>query len=116
MHGNRYEDELKVVQPPPASPYLFGLYTSPANSVYVPRALIKPTDFSLRLRNLLLRRASDLYGDMCELLPSWLSIPLEDDPAWATDEFNWAETVGDCSNIGRFLEFRNSRIDELFGR
>jgi hypothetical protein len=92
---------------------LHGLYTSAANAVYVPVATIRPTDHSVRLRNLLKRRAADLYGAFCKTLPAWLSIPEIEDGDWSLDRFDWADTVGDPALIPAFLKFRADRMQEL---
>ena len=62
-HGNRWGVELDRLQGGWKWPAPYGLYTSAANSVYVPGAFLRPTDFSARLRNLIQRRALQLYGD-----------------------------------------------------
>ncbi len=54
---------------------LFGLYTCPSNTVYIPLSLIKPTDFVGTIRALLIRRAQQLYGEFCNILPPFLRIP-----------------------------------------
>lgn len=92
---------------------LLGLYTSAANAVYVPNALLRPTDFNAKLRALLIRRAIELYGSFCEVLPPWLALRDEADPSWQTDAFTWAETVGATTHLDAFLSFRTARIDEL---
>jgi len=110
-HGNRHDSDFQVQGDTKA---LHGLFAAVTNSVYVPVGLIKPTDFGKRLRNLLMRRATALYGLHCNLLPSWLAIEADLDPQWALDQFDWAEPVGDCSRVGAFLTYRNSVIDAMF--
>ena len=56
----------------PAPPY--GLFTSAANSVHVPGAFPMPTGFSPRLRSLIQRRALQLYGNICRVVPPPLAV------------------------------------------
>lgn len=112
-HNNRWREEFgyeSAAEPPP----LFGLYTSPANLAYVPSGFLKPTDFSGPLRTLLLRRAYQLYWDICRLAPPPLVEKTEDHPDWHPCNFVWSEPVGTTENLGDFLAFRNRRISELF--
>ena len=112
-HRNRWRDELDL--PPhvdePATPY--GLFTSAANAVYTPDAFLRPTDFSPRLRSLIQRRALQLYGDMCSLVPPPLAVKPCEDPNWALDNFRWGAPVGRTDRIPDFLEFRRERVGEL---
>ena len=92
----------------------FGLFTSAANAAYFPSALLRPTDFSSELRLLLQRRALQLYGDVCRVLPPSLEMKPCNDPSWDLDGFCWGKPVGEMTNVQAFLEFRHERIDELF--
>ena len=51
------------------SPRPFGLFTSVANTIFVPASFLRPTDSSPKLRALLLRRAYRLYGGVCRIAP-----------------------------------------------
>jgi len=113
-HGNRGKDEFDSKGHVSAPTPLFGLYTSAANTVYLPNGLIRPTDFSFLLRNLLQRRAAQLYGDFCNLLRSPLSIRLIESPEWRLDQFAWADPVGTMDHLPAFLEFRSERMERLF--
>ena len=112
-YGNRWRDELDT--PPgvkgPVLPY--GLFTSAANSVYAPGAFLRPTDLSPRLRSLIQRRAQQLYGDVCCLVPPPLAVKPCEDPDWAVDKFRWSAPVGGMERVADFLEFRRERIGEL---
>ena len=112
-YGNRWRDELDA--PPgveePVLPY--GLFTSVANSVYAPGAFLRPTDLSPSLRSLIQRRAQQLYGDVCCLVPPPLAVKLCEDPNWAVDKFQWSAPVGGMERVADFLEFRRERIGEL---
>ena len=111
-HNNRWHQEFNrdsEVDPP----LLFGLYTSPANTAYVPKNFIKPTDFVDRLRVLLLRKAYRLYGSMCRLAPPPLvEKKAQEDAAWNPNQFEWGDPVGKTDNLPQFLEFRQKVIDK----
>ena len=115
-HGNRWREELDV--PPEAGePVLpYGLFTSAANSAYVPGAFLRPTDFSHRLRSLIQRRALQLYGSICRIVPPPLSVKLCEDRNWSLDNFQWSTPVGGMDNVPDFLEFRRERLGELFDK
>ncbi len=110
-HNNRFESDFDLVGDSRSA--LFGLYTCPTNSAYVPSSMIKPTDFGPKLRNLLMRRAEQLYGAHCSLLPEWLKIRDESSAEWHLDAFDWAEPVGEAKGIEDFLKYRNGEIDRL---
>jgi hypothetical protein len=92
---------------------LYGLFTCPSNTVYIPRSLIKPTDFAGTIRALLVRRAQQLYGTFCKILPPFLRIPETFSPEWKVGEFRWADPVGTTTHIPSFLEFRRDRLAKL---
>ena len=112
-HENRWRDELDLPphaeQPTP----LYGLFTSAANSVYAPGAFLRPTDFSASLRGLIQRRALQLYGDTCRIVPPPLQVKACDDPNWALANFGWSAPVAGTDRIPDFLEFRRQRMTEL---
>ena len=112
LHKNRWREEfgLKGSGSPPS---LFGLFTSAANAVFTPSGFLKPTDFSPRLRALLLRRAYRLYGDVCRLAPPPLVEKPRTDAEWDPDAFEWSLPEGDMERIQAFLDFRRQRIAEI---
>ena len=112
-HGNRWREELDFVGGLAAPPLLFGLFTSAANAAYFPSAFLRPTDFSFHLRSLVQRRAQQLYGEVCQLLPPGLEVKPCRDPEWDLERFRWSPPVGQTTNVAVFLEYRRSRIDEL---
>jgi len=115
QYKNRFEEDFRFERTgnEPTKP-LFGLYTSAANGVYVPSNLIKPTDFAGSFRNLLMRKAESLYGIFCNLLPPWLSIPVDSNAAeWSLNEFDWSEPVGTKTDLPQFLEFRRDVIERM---
>jgi hypothetical protein len=90
-----------------------GLFTSAANVAYVPTAYLRPTDFAGELRNLLQRRASELYGSFCRLLPGDLRFRPAASPAWETSAFTWAPAVGTTNHLAAFLEFRRTELQKM---
>ncbi len=113
QHGNRASDEFERTSPSTPVRPLFGLYTSAANTVYVPCNLIRPTDFAGALRNLLIRRSQSLYGSFCRLLPAGFSTPAASSDTWELDRFTWAEPVGTSENIPEFLAFRRAKVARI---
>ena len=113
VHGNRYPDDFHVLVSEPAHS-LHGLYTCPSNTIYIPRSLIKPTDFDGTIRSLLLRRAQELYGEVCNILPPFLNVSQDCPPGWNTSAFKWAESVGSTTHIQAFMAFSRTRMDKLF--
>lgn len=85
---------------------LFGLFTCPTNTAYIPTSLLRPTDFSPAIRSLLISKAHNLYGDFCNILPPWLNLKEEVKELWEHKDFQWAEPVGDKKNIELFLKYR----------
>ena len=92
---------------------LHGLYTCPTNTAYVPRSFLKPTDFNGRVRHLLIRRAQELYGSLCSIVPPFMQVRVDSHPDWSTDRFDWAAPVGDMTHVPAFLEFRLKKLAEL---
>ncbi len=92
---------------------LFGLFTSVANSVYTPDHLMRPTDFSFPLRNLIQRKAADLYGSFCNLLPPLWSIRANELGAWAVNAFGWEPPVGTSEHVPPFLKYRSEEMENL---
>ena len=115
-HGNRWRDEMDIPLGAKEPAPLYGLFTSAANSAYVPGAFLRPTDFSPRLRSLIQRRALQLYGDICSIVPPPLAVKPCEDTAWSLDNFWWDTPVGGMENVSDFLEFRRERMEELFDK
>ena len=114
-YKNRMSEELvcSFVECPDSIP---GLYTCASNSAYVSGGLLLPTDFNANVRNLMQRRAVQLYGSVCNILPEGLSIKECDDPEWELERFDWAPCVGTLENMDTFLGFREARMEKLFRR
>jgi hypothetical protein len=92
---------------------LYGLFTSAANTVYIPKALIHPTDSTPALRTLIQRRAQHLYGAVCNLVPPPWTLRESRDPAWSLEAFAWAEPVGSLQYLKQFLAFRHEQLARL---
>lgn len=112
-HNNRCIDEF--VMPNGSNPPIcfFGLYTSPANTVYVPTNFIKPTDFNGTLRTMLQRKAADMYGKFCNIVPPPLNVKGAPSEEWEIDRFSWGQPVGTTANLQDFLKYRAETIDGL---
>ena len=110
-HNNRWSQEFDL-ESETEVPSLFGLYTSPANTAYVPQNFLRPTDCVNTLRALLLRRAYRLYGGICRLAPPPLVEQEVQDPAWHSSQFAWSDPVGQIDNLPQFLEYRHKEIDK----
>ena len=112
-YTNRYQEETEGWDTKKKLKF-FGLFTCPTNTVYSPAIFIKPTDFSPKLRTLLQRKASDLYSDVCQILPHELKVKSCDDPKWDIKNFEWSEPVGDIIYVEEFLKSRREKINKLF--
>jgi hypothetical protein len=112
-HNNRCLDEF--IMPDGSGPPIcfFGLYTSPANTVYVPTNFIKPTDFNGTLRTMLQRKAADMYGKVCNLVPPPLRVKAAPSGKWDIGRFSWGQPVGTTANLKDFLKYRAETIDGL---
>ncbi len=105
-----HPEQLQLIAP------LYGLFTSATNTVYLPRALIRPTDFNHALRTLIQRRAQQLYGAVCNLVPHPWAIRESAVSAWSLEVFTWAEPVGSLQYLKQFLAFRHERLSRLFSQ
>ena len=72
-----------------------------------------PISFQRSRRLTIQRRAQQLYGDNCCLVPPPLAVKSCEDPDWAVDEFRWSAPAGGMERVTDFLEFRRERIGEL---
>ena len=114
-YKNRWREEF-AAEGSGDPPRLFGLFTSAANTVFLPAAFVQPTDFSPRLRALLLRRAYRLYDGVCRFAPPPLIEKPPREAEWDPDDFEWAPPVGTVEHMPAFLKFRRARIAELAER
>ena len=114
-HNNRWREEF-AAEGSGDPPRLFGLFTSAANTIFVPDDFLRPTDSSSRLRALLLRRAYRLYGGVCRFAPPPLVEKPPREAEWDPDDFEWAPPVGTVEHMPAFLEFRRERMAEIAER
>ena len=110
-YKNRLPQEFDIRVRSPLK--LYGLFTAPSNTVYMPDNLLKLTDFNPAAR-LLLNKAQELYGDVCNIVRPGLEVK-QQQGKWAVDEFRWAEPVKakDESAVKAFLDFRDKVMEEL---
>jgi hypothetical protein len=93
---------------------LFGLFTCVTNTVFIAEGLIRPTDFAFPLRNLIQRKADQLYGGFCNLLPSHLTIRAAAAPAWDVEAFKWEPPVGSMGMVPAYLAHREEKMEQIF--
>lgn len=77
----------------------------------MPDNLLKLTEFNPPARLLLLNKAQELYGDVCNIVPPDFEAKPQQGK-WAVDEFKWAEPVKvkDGSAVQDFLRFREEVV------
>lgn len=112
-HNNRAAEDFKLVEGASVDGKLHGLFTCPTNTVYLPVGLLKPTDFHAKVRHLFIRKAQALYGDFCNIVPPFLTVPKCSDEDWQIDKLEWADPVGDLTHMDLFLTFRAKKMEEL---
>ena len=114
-YNNRTSDEFPSIsgsQDPPK--HFFGLYSSPANTVFIPNNYLKPTDTNYTIRWILQQRAESLYGKICTLVPPPLQLKKPDEATeWNSEKFKWSEPVGNMDNVSEFLTFRRDLLNKL---
>jgi hypothetical protein len=113
-HKNRGQHEFDTIGQ--GLKTLPGLYTTITNTVYMPIGLIRPTDFSFSLRNLIQRKANSIYGDFCKLLPPHLSIRASESDAWSLNSFRWSDPVGTSEHVAAFLQYRNKEMERILSK
>lgn len=91
-----------------------GLFTCPTNTAYVPTDFLKPTDFEGNLRNLLQRKAFELYSGVCAPLPPGIQIASSHETGWGIEDFEWADPVGTLDHMDDFLRYRQEKLTSLF--
>ena len=101
-YGNRWREELEILPSATEPASLYGLFTSAANSAFVPNAFLRHTDFSPSLRSLMRRRAVQLYGDICCIVPPSLKVKPCEDPSWSLANFQWSPPVGSLEKLAIF--------------
>ena len=114
--NNRTREELKFDDNYDFSEAFYGLYTCPTNTVYIPTALLKPTDFNLKLRLLLFQKAEDLYKNCCNILPTFVKVPEAENEKWNIHNFQWSECVGTVDHMDKFFDYRKDIMKNLIER
>ena len=109
-YKNRKDEEFEIIGEAPEK--LYGLYSSASNTVFMPRNLLKLTDFNSEARLLLLNKAQDLYGGICNILPPAFRVR-ELPTDWKISNFEWAAPEGAGACLDSFLAFRSNTIDSL---
>ncbi|MDY0259717.1 MAG: hypothetical protein RBR41_08630 [Desulfovibrio sp.] len=109
-YKNRRDEEFEIIGEAPEK--LYGLYSSASNTAYMPTNLLKLTDFNSETRLLLLNKAQDLYGEICNILPPSLRVK-QPAPEWNLGDFEWADPVGAGASLDSFFEFRFNAINVL---
>ncbi|HEX7413322.1 MAG TPA: hypothetical protein VF411_04690 [Bacteroidia bacterium] len=90
-----------------------GLYSSCANTIWVPNNLLKPTDHKGNLRKLLIQIIDKYYNSVCTILPHDSSLDLENiEDEWKLDNFPKPEIVGNIDKAKDFIAYRNKIIDD----
>jgi len=113
-HNNRMFDEFEVIDSDKNIP-LFGLYTCPSNTVFIPTSLLRPTDFSPFIRRILIEKANDLYGNFCNILPQHITFSEKNDHQIKFSDLEWSEPVGEIKYLNDFLKFRSEKMNQLLG-
>jgi hypothetical protein len=108
-YRNRMYQEFKIVDEEDNTP-IYGLYTAPTNTVFLPTSLIRPSDFSPLVRKILIEKANDLYGDFCNILPPNIEIKEDRLSKWHYSNFDWGNPVGAVKNLELFFEFRRKKM------
>ncbi|MDR3171879.1 MAG: hypothetical protein LBU17_09675 [Treponema sp.] len=93
---------------------IYGLFTSPANTVYVPNTFVAIINANPRLRGLLITKQQELYSSVCALVPPLVRIlPHSEDGGWKFKSFDWAPCSGRgaaSAGIQDFLQYRNAMM------
>lgn len=112
-YKNRLSSEF-LVNSTNQSHELYGLFTCPTNTAFIPSSLLRPTDFSAAIRKLLISKAYSLYGHFCNILPPWIKLHSFSSDKWDHANFQWSDPVGHIDNIKLFLDFRNKTMKSIF--
>jgi hypothetical protein len=112
-YKNRLSSEF-LVKSNDQSHELYGLFTCPTNTAFIPSSLLRPTDFSAAIRRLLIGKAQALYGHFCNILPPWINLSSDSTDRWDHTHFQWSDPVGNTDNIKLFLDFRNTTMKSIF--
>ena len=115
-YGDLWDGELDILPGARKLPLPYGLFTSAACSAYVPSVYRGAVESSPILRQLIQRRALQLCGDICRIVPPPLAVRACQDPNWSLENFLWSKPVGDMCHVPDFLEFRRQHMETLFAK
>lgn len=111
-YKTRNSNELKGFEKSEDKNLFAGLYTSCANTIYIPTTFLKPTDHNSKIRQILIQLVDKYYGSICNVLPHNLSFNLDDiEDDWRLDNFSPPTVVGNVDNAHNFLVYRNNLIN-----
>jgi hypothetical protein len=108
-YNNRIYDEFEIINPEDTTP-IYGLFTAPTNTVFLPISLIRPSDFSPIVRKILIEKANDLYGSFCNILPPNIKFKEDKSSKWHFSNFEWGEPAGDTENLELFFDYRIKKM------
>jgi hypothetical protein len=84
-----------------------GMFTNVTNTVYIPRALFKPTDFDNKVRKVLIQLMDKYYGNICQILPNNQKLRLNEiEDKWNIEKFPQPTKVGNLDHVNNFIKFR----------
>jgi|GEM_PF-1425934 len=110
---SRNIDELIGFQKSDDKNLFAGLYTSCANTIYIPTTFVKPTDHNSNIRQLLIQIVDKYYKSVCFPLPHNLFFNLSNiEDRWRLENFPPPTIVGTLNNIHNFILYRNKIINE----
>ncbi len=70
----------------------------------------------MSIETVVLDPATQLYGNICRIVPPPLAVKPCEDQNWSLDNFRWSTPVGGMDNVPDFLEFRREHLGELFDK
>jgi hypothetical protein len=112
-YKTRSNEELKDFKQSEQKHLFAGLYTSCANTVWIPNLLLKPTDSKGKLRLLMIQIVAKYYSSVCNILPYNLSFNLDNiEDEWRIENFPEPTLVGNVANATNFMQYRNNLIDD----
>ncbi|MDR2535145.1 MAG: hypothetical protein LBD29_03825, partial [Treponema sp.] len=97
---------------------VYGLFTSPANTIYAPNSLLNTISLNPKLKSLLVERQLRLYRKVCTILPEGMKLysdRRDRGEAWHIDRFEWAPCFGADFSAKAFLAYRQETMNALFG-
>jgi hypothetical protein len=96
---------------------IYGLFTSPANTVYAPNSVLNTISANRKLKSLLAEQQLRLYLKVCRIVPAGLQLYTDRrdrGEAWHIDRFEWAPCFGGDLSIQEFLAYRQETMNALF--